>query len=77
MFLLRHYKKLFLAGGISWGSLFLRVLRLPFRWRPDLLDKFLDRSFSKYRLCEGDDHEYSFYIALIAVARRLPSGGLG
>jgi SAM-dependent methyltransferase len=76
MFLLRHYEKLLLSAGFSWGSLCLRVLRLPFRLRPDLLDKFIDRRFSDYRICDGDQHQYSFYIALIAIARRAPTGNL-
>jgi SAM-dependent methyltransferase len=70
IFLLRHYEKLLLSPGFSWGSLFLRVLRLPFRLRPDLLDEFIDRQFPDYRICDGDQHKYSFYIALFAIARR-------
>lgn len=72
MFLLRQYETLLLSPGFSWGSVFLRILRLPFRLRPDLLDEFMDRRFANYRICDGDRHEYSFYIALFAIARRRP-----
>ena len=70
LFLLGQHQVELLSSEKSWGGLYLRLLRAPFRRWPAAFARFCDRAFSACQIVDAAKPGSTFYLGLLVEAVR-------
>ena len=71
VFLLTQFQQELLAPGWSPGALYLRLLRMPFRWFRPAMERFSDTAFARLAVVENAPGTPNLYIGAMIEATRL------